>query len=35
MSSRLPRFAVVYRRWLAITSTPLPEIEALLAGHLK
>src|SRR4051794_38216811 len=34
MSSRLSRFAIVYRRWLALTATPLPEIEELLAGHL-
>lgn len=34
MSSRLPRFAVVYRRWLALTSTPLPQVEKLLAEHL-
>jgi len=34
MSSRLSRFAIVYRRWLVLTATPLPEIEELLAGHL-
>jgi aminoglycoside phosphotransferase (APT) family kinase protein len=35
MSSRLPRFAVVYRRWLELTATSLPEIEGLLAGYLQ
>jgi aminoglycoside phosphotransferase (APT) family kinase protein len=31
---QLPRFAVVYRRWLALTATPLAEIEMVLAEHL-
>jgi aminoglycoside phosphotransferase (APT) family kinase protein len=34
MSSRLGRIAMVYRQWLAITATPLPEMETMLAGHL-
>jgi aminoglycoside phosphotransferase (APT) family kinase protein len=31
---QLARFVVVYRRWLALTATPLPEIEMVLAEHL-
>jgi aminoglycoside phosphotransferase (APT) family kinase protein len=34
MNRQLARFAVVYKRWLAITATPLTEIESLLAEHL-
>jgi aminoglycoside phosphotransferase (APT) family kinase protein len=34
MSSRLERFAILYRRWLTLTATPLPEMETLLAEHL-
>jgi aminoglycoside phosphotransferase (APT) family kinase protein len=34
MSSRLSRFAIVYRRWLELTQTPLPDVETLLAAHL-
>jgi aminoglycoside phosphotransferase (APT) family kinase protein len=34
MSSRLPRFATVYKQWLAITATPLPEVESMLADYL-
>jgi aminoglycoside phosphotransferase (APT) family kinase protein len=34
MSRQLPRIAVVYRHWLAITALPLPDVEELLAEHL-
>lgn len=34
MSSRLPRIAIVYRRWLELTALPLAEVEEMLAGHL-
>lgn len=34
MSSRLSRIAIVYRRWLELTQTPLPDVEKMLAGHL-
>lgn len=34
MLSRMARFAVVYRRWLALTQTPLADVETMLAGHL-
>jgi aminoglycoside phosphotransferase (APT) family kinase protein len=34
MSGRLARFAVVYKRWLALTATPLSNFEELLAAHL-
>lgn len=34
MSGRLARIAIVYRRWLTITNTPLPDVEAMLKGHL-
>jgi aminoglycoside phosphotransferase (APT) family kinase protein len=34
MSSRLPRIALVYQQWLALTATPLSELEELLAAHL-
>ena len=34
MSRQLPRIAVVYRLWLAITALPLPDVEELLAEHL-
>ena len=35
MSSRFSRFAIVYKRWLALTATPLPEVEEMLVGHLS
>lgn len=34
MLTRMPRFAVVYRRWLALTQTPLADVETMVAGHL-
>lgn len=34
MSRRLSRFAIVYKRWLELTATPLPDVETLLAAHL-
>ena len=34
MSSRLSRIAIVYRRWLELTQTPLADVEQMLAGHL-
>lgn len=34
MTTRLSRIAIVYRRWLELTGTPLPEIETMLVGHL-
>jgi hypothetical protein len=33
MSSRMPRFAVVYKRWLALTGIRLPDVETMLVGH--
>lgn len=34
ISGRLSRIAIVYRRWLQITQTPLPDVEIMLAEHL-
>ena len=34
MMSRMARFAIVYRRWLALTQTPLADVETMLAGYL-
>lgn len=34
MNRQLPRIAIVYRQWLALTGMPLVEMEELLAAHL-
>lgn len=34
MRGRLARIAIVYRRWLTITQTPLPDVETMLVEHL-
>jgi hypothetical protein len=35
MSSRFAHIAIVYKRWLALTATPLPDVEEMLVGHLS
>jgi aminoglycoside phosphotransferase (APT) family kinase protein len=34
MTRGLPRIALVYKRWLALTATPMPVVDEMLAAHL-